>query len=40
MSNFEYNKIGQYGNEVKDYIIANNGVLKAINGKEYTIETD
>ncbi len=40
MSNFEYNKIGQYGNEVKDYIIANNGVLKAIDGKEYTIETD
>ena len=40
MSNFEYNKIGQYGNEVKDYIIANNGVLKAINGKVYTIETD
>ena len=40
MSNFEYNKIGQYGQEVVDYIIANNGVLKAINGKNYTIETN
>ena len=40
MSNFEYNKIGQYGQEVVDYIIDNNGVLKAINGKNYTIETN
>ena len=29
MSTFTYEKIGQYGNEVKDYIIANDGVLKA-----------
>ena len=37
MSVFKYEKIGQYGNEVKDYIIANGGVLKAKDGKDYRI---
>jgi len=40
MSTFTYEKIGQYGDEVKDYIIANNGVLKAKNGKDYRISID
>jgi len=38
MSNFEYNKIGQYGNEVVDYLVKNKGVILAINKKTYTIE--
>ena len=38
MSNFEYNKIGQYGNEVVDYLEKNKGVILAINKKTYTIE--
>ena len=40
MSVFKYEKIGQYGNEVKDYIIANDGVLKAKDGKDYRIRID
>ena len=40
MSTFTYEKIGQYGNEVKDYIIANDGVLKAKDGKDYRIRID
>ena len=40
MSKFAYNKIGQYGKEVRDSIEKSNGVLKAIDGKNYKIKTD
>ena len=40
MSKFLYEKIGQYGNEVKDFIEKNDGVLKALDGKNYKIRTD
>ena len=40
MSTFTYEKIGQYGDEVKDYIIAKDGILKAKNGKDYRIRID
>ena len=36
--NFEYPKIGQYGQEVVDYLEKNKGVILAINKKTYTIE--
>tara|TARA_R110001592_G_scaffold213196_1_gene465888 strand:- start:6 stop:1481 length:1476 start_codon:yes stop_codon:yes gene_type:complete len=40
MSTFSYDKVGQYGNEVVDYIEKNKGVLKAKDGQEYTIAID
>jgi len=38
MSKFAYNKIGQYGHEVLAHIEKNKGVLKAIDGIDYTID--
>jgi len=36
--NFEYPKIGQYGQEVVDYLENSKGVILALNQKKYTIE--
>ena len=38
MSSFTYEKVGQYGPEVVDKFISNKGVVKAIDGKNYTID--
>ena len=40
MSTFSYDKVGQYGNEVVAYVEKNKGVIKANNGKKYTIAID
>jgi len=40
MSKFTYEKIGEYGSEVKDSIEKNDGVLLALDGKNYKIRTD
>jgi hypothetical protein len=39
MSKFTYDRIGQYGHEVVAHIEKNNGVLKATDGNDYTIDT-
>ena len=41
MSQFTYAKIAQYSNEVVDFVLdpKNKGVLKAIDGNYYTIDT-
>ncbi|MBC8300709.1 MAG: hypothetical protein H8E55_33710 [Pelagibacterales bacterium] len=38
MSKFSYDKVGQYGAEVVDKFIINKGLVKAIDGKSYTID--
>ena len=38
MSSFTYDKVGQYGPEVVDKFISSKGVVKAIDGKNYTID--
>jgi hypothetical protein len=38
MSTFSYDKIGQYGSEVVAKIVADKGVVKAKDGKNYTID--
>ena len=38
MSSFTYEKVGQYGEEVVNKFISSKGVVKAIDGKNYTID--